>query len=82
VNVYQRNFYGYPGWRPYGSTYGLVGPLVGFSSLAFLSGALLVGTYAAAQNQKVYVYVVEEEGQNVEYRVDSSGHVLSKKVVE
>jgi hypothetical protein len=78
--VYQRGFYGYPGWRAYG-TYGLVGPLVGFTSLAFLSGALLAGSYTS-QSKTVYVYVVNEGGQNVEYRVDNDGNVISKKVVQ
>jgi hypothetical protein len=80
INVYSRGFYGYPGWHSYG-TYGLAPGLVAFSSLAFLSAGLLIGSYSQ-QQQTVYVYVVQEGGQNVEYRVDSDGKVLSKKVVQ
>jgi hypothetical protein len=39
-----------------------------------------VGTYAN-QQKTVYVYVVQENGQNVQYKVDSDGKVLSKQVV-
>jgi hypothetical protein len=79
VNVYSRGFYGYPGWHAYG-TYGLAPGLVAFSGLAFLSAGLLIGSYSQ-QQQTVYVYVVQENGQNVEYRVDSNGKILSKRVV-
>jgi hypothetical protein len=81
VTVYQRNFYGYPGWRTYGTVYGPVGPLVGLTSVAFLSGALLVGSYAASSHQTVYVYVVSEDGQDVQYKVDEKGNVISKTKV-
>ncbi|MBS2029171.1 MAG: hypothetical protein JST54_14805 [Deltaproteobacteria bacterium] len=77
--AYSRGFYGYPGWRPYG-TWGLVAPLAGFAALSFLSAGMLVGSYAA-QNNTVYVYVVNEGGQNWEYRVDSNGNIISKRPV-
>ena len=77
---YQRGFLGYPGWHSYGMRYGLIGPLAAFSSLAFLSSGLLVGSYASGP-QTVYVYVVQENGEDVEYRVDSNGQVLSRTVV-
>jgi hypothetical protein len=80
INVYGRGFRGYPGWRPY-STYGLAPGLAAFSSLAFLSTGLLIGSYAQ-QSSTVYVYVVNEGGQNVEYRVDSAGNVISRRVVD
>jgi hypothetical protein len=79
VHVYGRGFVGYPGWRPY-STYGLTPGLAAFSSLAFLSAGMLIGTYAQ-HDSTVYVYVVNEEGQNVEYRVDSAGNIISRRVV-
>ncbi len=79
INLYGRGFYGYPGWRSY-STYGLAPGLAAFSSLAFLSTGLLIGSYAQ-HNLTVYVYVVNEGGQNVEYRVDSAGNVISRRVV-
>jgi hypothetical protein len=41
---------------------------------------LLIGSYAD-QSKTVYVYVVNEGGQNVEYRVNSAGNVISKRVV-
>ncbi len=41
---------------------------------------LLIGSYAQ-QETTVYVYVVNEGGQNVEYRVDSHGNAISKRVV-
>jgi len=79
MHVYGRGFVGYPGWRPY-STYGLAPGLAAFSSLAFLSAGLLIGSYAQ-QDNTVYVYVVNEGGQNVEYRVDSAGNIISRRVV-
>jgi hypothetical protein len=78
---YQRRFYGYPGWRSYGLSYGLVGPLVGISSLAFLSAGLLVGSFVD-QGQTVYVYVVQEDGRDVEYRVLGDGTVLSRRELQ
>jgi len=77
--VYGRGFSGYPGWRPY-STYGLTPGLAAFSSLAFLSAGMLIGSYAQ-DDRTVYVYVVNEGGQNVEYRVDSAGNIISRRVV-
>jgi len=79
INVYGRPFVGYPGWRAYG-TYGLTPGLAAYTGLAFLSAGLLIGSYAQ-QSNTVYVYVVNEGGQNVEYRVDSAGNVISKRVV-
>jgi len=79
IHGYGRGFYGYPGWRPY-STYGLTPGLAAFSSLAFLSAGLLIGSYAQ-HDQTIYVYVVNEGGQNVEYRVDSAGNVISRRPV-
>lgn len=75
---FQRYYAGYPGWHAYGSYYGLVPGLAAFSSLAFLSAGMLIGSYAQAQ-QTVYVYVVQEGGQDVEYRVDGAGNVLSRR---
>ena len=79
INVYGRPFVGYPGWRGYG-TYGLAPGLVAFTGLAFLSAGLLIGSYAE-QSKTVYVYVVNEGGRDVEYRVDSDGNVISRRVV-
>jgi len=79
INLYGRPFVGYPGWRPYG-TYGLAPGLVAYTGLAFLSAGLLIGSYAE-QSRTVYVYVVNKGGQNVEYRVNSAGHVISERVV-
>ena len=79
MHAYGRGFAGYPGWRPYG-TYGLTPGLAAFGSLAFLSAGLLIGSYAY-QDNTVYVYVVNEGGQNIEYRVDSYGNILSRRVV-
>jgi hypothetical protein len=55
--------------------------LAAFSSLAFLSAGLLIGSYAQ-QSRTVYIYVVNEGGRNVEYRVDSAGNVISTRVVD
>jgi hypothetical protein len=60
--------------------YGLIGPLAAFSSLAFLSAGLLVGSYPTG-SETVYVYIVEEDGQNVQYQVDSAGNVISRTIV-
>jgi len=79
VTTFSRGFYGYPGWRPYG-TWGLAAPLAGFATLGFLSAGMLIGTYAQ-QNNTVYVYVVNQGGTNYEYRVDASGNVLSRTPV-
>ncbi len=79
INVYGRGFSGYPRWHAYGS-YGLAPGLAAYTGLAFLSAGLLIGSYAD-QSRTVYVYVVNEGGQNVEYRVDSAGNVISKRVV-
>lgn len=79
VHQYGRGFAGYPGWRPYG-TYGLSPGLAAFGSLAFLSAGLLIGSYAY-HDRTVYVYVVNEGGQNIEYRVDSAGRILSRQIV-
>jgi hypothetical protein len=78
--VFQRGFVGYPGWRTYGTYYGLTPALAAFGGLAFLSAGMLIGSYAQ-QNKTVYVYVVNEGGQNVEYRVNDNGQVISKRVV-
>jgi len=80
VNVYQHGFVGYPGFQPY-SSFGLVAPLAAFSSLAFLSAGMLIGTYAAEQNKTVYVYIVNQGGTQMEYRVNSAGQVVSSKPV-
>ena len=79
VTTFNRGFYRYPGYRAYG-TYGLVAPLAPFAGLAFLSAGLLTASYLA-NNRTVYVYVVQEDGQNVEYRVDDTGQILSQQVV-
>ena len=75
-----RPYYGYPGWRAYG-TYGLAPGLVAFGSLAFLSTGLLVGSYLIEQDRTVYVYVVKEDNIYKEYKVDSTGRVLSERIV-
>jgi hypothetical protein len=72
---YGRGFYGYPGWRYFG-TVGLAPALAGFASLAFLSAGVLIGSYAY-QSQTVYVYVVKEGDQDMEYRVAEDGTVIS-----
>jgi hypothetical protein len=79
IYTFGRGFAGYPGWRPYHS-YGLAPGLAAFGGLAFLSAGLLIGSYAHYGNT-VYVYVVNEGGQNVEYRVDSAGNILSARVL-
>jgi hypothetical protein len=80
VNTFNRAFVGYPGFRSYGMYYGLVPPLAAFSSLAFLSAGLLTASYIA-NNRTVYVYVVDQGGQNIEYRVDQDGNILSQQPV-
>jgi heterogeneous nuclear ribonucleoprotein A1/A3 len=76
---YGRGFYGYPGWRYYG-TVGLAPALAGIAALSFLSAGVLIGSYAY-QGQTAYVYVVNAGDQSKEYQVDSSGNVISEKVV-
>jgi hypothetical protein len=77
VYGYQRGFVGYRGWRPYGTFWGLVPPLAAYPSLGFLSSGLLLGSYLGAEDETVYVYVVNEDGHDVQYQVDSYGNVLS-----
>ena len=55
--------------------------LVAFGSLAFLSTGLLVGSYLIEQDRTVYVYVVKEDNIYKEYKVDSTGRVLSERIV-
>jgi hypothetical protein len=76
---YGRAFYGYPGWRYFG-TVGLASALTAFAGLSFLSAGILIGTYPY-QERTVYVYVVNDGDENKEYQVDSSGQILSEKVV-
>jgi hypothetical protein len=81
VGVYGRAFVGYPGFRTYGLYYGLVPPLAAYTGLAFLSAGILTASYL--ENQRtVYVYVVNEGGQDWEYRVDEEGNILSKRPIE
>jgi hypothetical protein len=79
IGAFGRPYAGYPAWRAYG-TWGLAAGLATVSSLAFLSSGLLIGTYAA-EERTVYVYVVEEDGVQMEYRVDEQGNILSKRPV-
>jgi hypothetical protein len=79
INTFSRPFWGYPGWRAFG-TYGLAPALLPFAGLGFLSAGLLIGSYAYA-NRTVYVYVVDNQGVQEEYRVDSDGNILSRRVV-
>jgi hypothetical protein len=79
VYGFARPYAAYPGWRFYG-TYGLAPGLMAASSLAFLSAGLLVGSYPE-EERTVYVYVVDEDGVQMEYRVDEDGQVLSKRPV-
>jgi hypothetical protein len=80
VNVFTRGFYGYPGYRSYGLYYGLVPSLAAYSGLAFLSTGLLAASYLDQQTT-VYVYVVNEGGQDIEYRVDQYGNILSRQPI-
>src|SRR5262249_27026400 len=75
VNSWGRYYAGYPGWHSYGLYWGLYPALAGFSTLAFLSAGLLVGSYAYGE-RTVYVYIVNENGVQKEYRVDSAGNIL------
>jgi hypothetical protein len=77
--TYGRAFVGYPGWR-YAGTVGLAAGLAGFASLAFLASGMLIGTYTA-QQETVYVYVVNDGDENVEYQVDSNGDIISQRNV-
>jgi len=79
VGAFARPYAAYPGWRYYG-TVGLATGIAAVSSLAFLSDGILVGTYPEAATT-VYVYVVDEDGVQVEYRVDEQGNVLSRREV-
>jgi hypothetical protein len=76
---YGRGFVGYPGWRYYG-TVGLAAGLAGFATLGFLSSGMLVGTYPQ-EDQTVYVYVVNDGENDIEYQVDSNGNIISQRVL-
>jgi hypothetical protein len=76
---YARPYAARPGWRFYG-TYGLAAGLAAASSLAFLSSGLLIGSYPVEENT-VYVYIVDEDGVQMEYVVDESGQILSRRPV-
>jgi hypothetical protein len=83
VHGFNRRFDRFPGFRSFGS-FGLAGPLVAYPGLAFLSAGLLASTYVDADDfdRTVYVYIVNEDGQDVEYRVDDAGQILSREPVE
>lgn len=77
---YRRPFEGEPGWRPQGVTYGLVGPLQRQSELTFLDDALLVGSFRARGDERVYVYLFDLRGERHEISVASDGAILSDRV--
>jgi hypothetical protein len=81
--TYGRAFVGYPGWR-YVGTVGLVPGLASYAALGFLTGGVLIGSYAgtyAAPACTVYVYVVNDGDENKEYQVDCEGRILSERVL-
>ena len=81
VNAYAARFSAFPDWRTYGIFFGLTPDLSAFGNLGFLSSGLLIGSYS--QNQRtVYVYVINQSGQNVEYRVDNTGNLISQQAVQ
>jgi hypothetical protein len=59
---------------------GLAPALASYGALAFLASGMLIGSYAM-QQQTVYVYVVNDGEQNIEYQVDSEGRILSEKTL-
>jgi hypothetical protein len=77
--AYGRGFVGYPGWRYFG-TVGLAPALASFAALGFLSTGVLIGSYAQ-QQRTVYIYVVNDGDENIEYQVDSDGQILSQKTL-
>ena len=79
VDVYARRYSHLPRFHRYGS-WGLVEPLMGYPNLAFLSDAMLVGSYVE-DGTRVYVYVIDEDGQHREIRVDEGGEILSDEIV-
>jgi hypothetical protein len=80
ANAYAARFARFPGWRTFGFVFGLTSDLAAFNNLRFLSAGLLIGSYT--QNQRtVFVYVVNQSGQNVEYRVDNTGNVIGQQLV-
>ena len=81
VGGYRQGFLGMPGWRSYGTFYGLPPALMGIPVLDFLQNGLLVGSYVGDIGT-VYVYVVEVNGIPMEYRVDAFGNVLSVRPIQ
>jgi hypothetical protein len=77
---YRRPFEGEPGWRPQGVTYGLVGPLQRQSRLTFLDDALLVGSFRARGDERVYVYLFDLRGERHELAVEADGDIVSDRV--
>jgi hypothetical protein len=76
----QHSFVGVAGFTPFFS-FGLVAPLWSYPSLSFLSTGILIGSYPY-EDETVYVYVVNEDGQDVQYLVDSNGNVLSAQYLD
>src|SRR5581483_8613291 len=60
VETYTRRYAGLPEFRRYGS-WGLVAPLKPYADLAFLSDALLVGSYVDS-GRVIYLYLIDEDG--------------------
>ena len=83
VRGWGHRYYNHPGYRVYGS-FGLAPALTIYPSLAFLSAGVLAATYYDADDydRTVYVYIVNEGGQDVEYRVDETGQILSATPVD
>ena len=80
LDVVRAPYIRYPGYRTYGTYYGLYPPLTAYPGLAFLTAGLLIASYED-NTKTVYVYHVEEECQVLEYQVDDSGNVVSQTVV-
>ena len=72
----------YPGYRTYGTHYGLHERLEDYSDLEFLTEGLLIASFEDDNETTVYVYHIEKGCEVMEYQVDENGNVISEKSVE
>ena len=79
IDLYARPFLGRPRFHRFG-TYGLPPALQAYPNLSFLSSGMLVGSYYQ-DDRMVYVYIIDEDGQHHEIRVDQFGTILGDQIV-
>jgi hypothetical protein len=78
IDIVARPYYQLHRFRRFG-TWGLPPTLVAYPYLSFLQDALLVGSYYD-EDRIVYIYIIDEDGVQREFRVDEYGNILSETI--